>query len=139
MAACTIRFRLASCNPLTAFNFLRCPIPVTIYCVMNLSSGPPLNQTKPPLGLCICRNFSYALLSSPLTFTRSKSNAIFFFCCASLFACSTHGVSSSNTAFNSWFFSRLLKSAAVSSVLHVSNTCLIFGELLPINVARLLA
>ena len=69
----------------------------------------------------------------------SNNKAIFFFCSASLFACNTQGVSSSNTAFSSSFFCRLLNKAAVSFVFHFSNTCLMRGDELAINDANELA
>ena len=95
-----IRIRNCAC-------FFSLPSPVMMYWVIYRSSGPPLNQTKPPLGPCI-GFFSLARASLIFHHGGSKSRAIFFFCCASVLASSTQGVSSSKTAFSSWFFSRLL-------------------------------
>ncbi|MBC8015309.1 MAG: hypothetical protein H7X79_06140, partial [Sporomusaceae bacterium] len=76
--------------------------------------------------------------------TRSKSKAIFFFCCSSVFASKTQGVSSSDTAFNSWFFCRFESKAPSGAEVgtafnHCSNMAFILGDELAIVDASELA
>ena len=127
MALSIMGFSFCQASSERAFNFFKWPMPVAIYCVIYLSSGPPLNQTKPPLELCISFNFDKALSCSLLIFTISNNKAIFFFCWLSFWASITHGVSCNKADFNSSFFCRFDINAAVSVVFHFSKTVLIFG------------
>ena len=110
---------------------------MVMYSVMYSLAGPPGNQGQAPSSRCCSSSFRSSRDVS--SFSRFSSNRMPTLRRAwlSALASRTQGVSSSMTAFRSWFFSSGLSSAGVP--FHCSNTRRIFGSELAMCRASALA